>query len=407
MAFRIEKAVVRGEISNDERGLVTGRVWLSGRKEPLVLRLQGNCMRDLAGCRLRFANPSPESDPSLSVLTSRQHGVTGELTASRKVRQPMVPDQEVMSLIEKRQEIPCRLANCLYLEWYSETNGRVLLEATDYQLEVSERQWAMEPEDEEEELLRSQQRFQEYIDTITGEGSPGAEDDEAILAVDPITDLEPADGESEDHGPGDSAPGEPLNEFEWEEELRDADRRAEAYQEAFEKYRDHPERERLIAEALGWEASTDEPEETVEDVEPPVEWIEDDQESERHHPLSQQAMDFALTLQREAEERGLMGDNPELRESPVLALILHIISLGGKLAGALDGWAQGLDPEPGFIIAMLKRAQVPLNEALHAFDCIETSSLTEETKTWLQARKRDLFDLRREILDLMQQLRTT
>ena len=35
----------------------------------------------------------------------------------------------------------------------------------------------------------------------------------------------------------------PLNEFEWEQELRDADRRAEAYQEAFEKYRDHPERE--------------------------------------------------------------------------------------------------------------------------------------------------------------------
>ena len=67
--------------------------------------------------------------------------------------------------------------------------------------------------------------------------------------------------------------------------------------------------------------------------------------------------------------------------------------------------AQGLDPEPGFIIAMLKRAQVPLNEALHAFDCIDASSLTEETRLWLQTRKRDLFELRREIIDLMHELR--
>jgi hypothetical protein len=225
----------------------------------------------------------------------------------------------------------------------------------------------------------------------------------------------------------------PLNEFEWEQELRDADRRAEAYQEAFEKYRDHPEREKMIATALGWHEE-DEPD---PEIEPPMEarlmeealsglepgereasWSQelDDDEVElgeedpfgSHHPLSQRAMDFALALQREAEERGLMADSTENRDqSPVLSLILHIITLGGKLAGALDGWAQGLDPEPGFIIAMLKRAQVPLNEALHAFDCIDAAALNAETRHWLQTRKRDLFELRREIIDLMHHLRSS
>jgi hypothetical protein len=56
---------------------------------------------------------------------------------------------------------------------------------------------------------------------------------------------------------------------------------------------------------------------------------------------------------------------------------------------------------------MLKRAQVPLNEALHAFDCIDAASLNAETRQWLQSRKRDLFDLRRDIIDLMHQLRTS
>jgi hypothetical protein len=350
-------------------------------------------------------------DPSLSVLASEQHGVTGEMTASRKIRRPSVPDQEVFALMEKHQEIPCRLANCLYLEWYSEANARVVIESPDYQLEVSEPQWAMSSEDEEEELLLSHQRFQQYIDAITGEeGDPldSLAEDVAIVPIDSIEEPQGEAGADEEGAVEESTPGEPLDEFEWEEELRDADRRAEAYQEAFEKYRDHPQRERLIAEALGWDDGGDEPEDVPEEaVDESIEWSEEEEAAERHHPLSQQAMDFALTLQREAEERGLMGDNAELRDSPVLALILHIISLGGKLAGALDGWAQGLDPEPGFIIAMLKRAQVPLNEALHAFDCIDTTSLTEETRAWLLARKRDLFELRREIIDLMQQLRAT
>lgn len=460
MAFRIDKAAVRGELSNEERGVVTGRIWLAGRKEPLVLRLRGDCLRDLAGCRVRFTNPRPSPDPSLAVLVPEQNGVAGELTASRKVRQPSVSDQEVLELLEKDQPVPCRIANCLYLEWYSEENGRVVIESADYTVGVSVPAWTMTAEENAEQLDVSQKHFQRFIHAITGDGEDEDEDEdedeeeddalgtgdgeeerdeaglEAELRESAMAGLDPEDlaagrGPEVDEDGFELTEGEPLDEFEWEQELRDADRRAEAYQEAFEKYRDHPEREKMIAAALGWDDEPDD-EETgaatplagplIDDAlaalapndETPVWPGGDDGERgdedpfDSHHPLSQRAMDFALALQREAEERGLMGDTPESRDhSPVLSLILHIITLGGKLAGALDGWAQGLDPEPGFIIAMLKRAQVPLNEALHAFDCIDASSLNAETRQWLHTRKRDLFELRREIIDLMHQLRTS
>lgn len=449
MAFRIEKAAVRGELSNEERGVVTGRIWLTGRKEPLLLRLRGDCLRDLAGCTVHFTNPSPAADPALAVLAPEQNGVAGELTASRKVRQPSVSEQEVLELLEKEQPIPCRIANCLYLEWYSEENGRVVIETTDYAVSVSVPAWTMTPDEEAEQLMASQQHFQRFLHAITGD-DPDAEedaDDEEMLGEADREEAGPDAGRRDgtpsgleagdiaaDLGPEaeedslELTDGAPLDEFEWEQELRDADRRTEAYQEALEKYRDHPEREKMIAAALGWddeEPDEDEPEPAtplLEDAlasfggpEEAPGWPDgddgepgDEDPFGAHHPLSQRAMDFALALQREAEERGLMGEGSEARDhSPVLSLILHIITLGGKLAGALDGWAQGFEPEPGFIIAMLKRAQVPLNEALHAFDCIDASSLNAETRQWLQSRKRDLFELRREIIDLMHQLRTS
>ena len=60
MAWRIDGAVVRGELDNRVRGRVTGRIWFAGRAEPVVLELEGNCWRDLAGRRLEFTNPQPK-----------------------------------------------------------------------------------------------------------------------------------------------------------------------------------------------------------------------------------------------------------------------------------------------------------------------------------------------------------
>lgn len=422
MAIRLEKAIVRGEISNETPGFVSGRIWLLGQAGPLVLNLRGNCLRDIAGCVLTFTNPHPQREPILDILAPVQDGSVGDMTASRKTRLPTVNDDELVRLLEAKQPVPTRLANCLYLEWFSETNGRIVIETCDFELQISGPAWTMSAEEETAQSLESQENFHDYLDGITGMDSADDEEDEHLEDEEEQADDEAFDNEGGKNGPEDDAvpfgesEGEPLNEFEWEQELREADRRAEAYQEAFDRYKDHPERERLIAEAMGWDP--EEVEELGEELTevPGSMQMEDPQmlmenansivgdDEEHHHPLSRRAMNFALNLQREAESRGLL-DPDAVRDSPVLTVIVSIIALGGKLAAALDPMVEGLDPEPGFVIAMLKRAQIPLNEAMHALSSIDMRNLTNDTRSWLTLVRGELFDLRRDILDLMKELR--
>jgi lambda repressor-like predicted transcriptional regulator len=337
------------------------------------------------------------------------------------------------------------VANCLYLEWFSELNGRMVIESTDFDLQITMAEWSMSAAEEALQTRESQTNFHAYLDSITG-GPDNMEDDEDddFAEEEEETDdefngeAESDDSEDEMDEPeegsrllssdilGDSSlievnieaeeEMEPLNEFEWEQELREADRRAEAYQEAFDRYRDHPQRERLIAEAMGWEPEEVEDfredwQDVTESMQPqdPDEMLENagqftDDDEGSHHPLSRRAMDFALRLQRDAKGRGLF-DGDLGRDNPVLSVIVNIIALGGKLAAALDGTMHGFDPEPGFIIAMLKRAQVPLNEAMHALSSIQLTGLPKDTRAWLIAARTELFELRKDILDLMSDLR--
>lgn len=444
MAIRLDKAIIRGEITNETLGHVRGRIWLLGQPDPIELNLHGNCLRDLAGCRLHFENPVPRHDPAVTIVAKNQIGVVGDMTASRKSRIPTVSDEEIMDYVEARLPIPTRVANTLYLEWFSELNGRMVIESTDFKLEVTVPQWSMTAEEDVLQTRESQANFHAYLDSITGGPDAEEEDDDEDEeysedeeeADDDFTSGSDDESDDDDESPetdrlihsdvtGDSSlievnieaeEEEPLNEFEWEQELREADRRAEAYQEAFDRYRDHPHRERLIAEAMGWEP--EEVEEFRDDwqdvteslqAQDPDEMLENagmftEDEEGAHHPLSRRAMDFALRLQRDAKTQGLF-ESDMARENPVLSVIVSIIALGGKLAAALDGTMHGYDPEPGFVIAMLKRSQIPLNEALHALSSIQMTGLPRETRVWLMGARSELFDLRKDIIDLMSDLR--
>lgn len=444
MAIRLDKVIIRGEITNEIQGRVTGRLWLLGKPEPVELNLQGNCLRDIAGCRLLFENPVPRHDSAVTIVATEQNGVVGDMTASRKSRIPTVSDEEILDYVEAKLPIPTRVANCLYLEWFSELNGRMVIESTDFKLEISLPQWSMTVAEDQLQTRESQANFHAYLDSITG-GPDGEEEEEEeeeeYVEEEEETDDDDFTSTAEDGTeegdpdqadrllagavPGDSSlievnieaeDEEPLNEFEWEQELREADRRAEAYQEAFDRYRDHPQRERLIAEAMGWEPEEveefrDDWQDVTESLQAsdPDEMLENagmftEDEEGAHHPLSRRAMDFALRLQRDAKAKGLF-EGDMARENPVLSVIVSIIALGGKLAAALDGTMHGYDPEPGFVIAMLKRSQVPLNEALHALSSIQMTGLPRDTRQWLIAARSELFDLRKDILDLMSDLR--
>lgn len=147
MAWRIAESVVRGEIDNRTPGRVVGQVWLVGRDEPLIFELAGNAWRDIAGHVLRFTNPTAKAlDPGeLDGFAFHQSGVVGDITASRKVKVPECSMDELMKLYEARKPFPWHWSNSLYLEWHSETNGRVLIESADYVLTLDpDGKWSMD-----------------------------------------------------------------------------------------------------------------------------------------------------------------------------------------------------------------------------------------------------------------------
>ena len=150
MAWRFDKCIVRGEIDNTVKGRVTGQIWLLGREEPMTLDLSGDAWPDVAGSKLSFVNPNPEAQPEYDQgLRLHQTGSVGDITASQRVKKLLVPEEEWKKALreERFHEIPWVWANALYLEWFSDYNGRVVIQTTEYEITTSERLWVLD-EDE-------------------------------------------------------------------------------------------------------------------------------------------------------------------------------------------------------------------------------------------------------------------
>src|SRR5436309_14430794 len=206
MAFRIHDSVVRGEIDNRVKGIVRGKIWVEGRAEPVVLELKGNAWPDLAGCLLTFKNPQKRvPHPHLDSLHPIQSGSIGDLTASRKVRVFDVPLEEALEMIRRKEKPPEHMANSLYLEWFSEANGRVVIESSDYELTISAPEWRMTPEDEAQRGKQAAAGMDDFMNKLT----------EAI----------------ETHTRGQKAPEEEWDEYEYEKFMKESDARSCKYLE--------------------------------------------------------------------------------------------------------------------------------------------------------------------------------
>ena len=174
MAWRIQNHVVRGVIDSRTPGRVTGTLWLAGREKPIRLELEGDPLRDLAGCLLTFENPRPEAGEP-DQFADLQDGRVGDMTASRKARVPDVTLEEMGRLSREGQPVPCHLANTLYLEWFSESNGRVVIEAVDWRVTVSPPGWHMTPEQEQQQSERNREAMRDFLEAPSGpaEGEDG------------------------------------------------------------------------------------------------------------------------------------------------------------------------------------------------------------------------------------------
>jgi hypothetical protein len=377
MAWRIEENVIRGEIDNRTAGRVYGKVWLAGRNDPLVLELTGNCHKDLAGCRLTFTNPAPKPDSRIT-LAANQRGAVGDMTAARKVR--VIEDFDYLAM-KRGKKFPEHLANCLYLEWFSEANGRVVIESTAYEISVGEPVWRLAPDEEVRQHEANADAMRSFMERAAGALDPREE-----AAYD----------------------GTPKDEFEWELFLRASDRRTTKLGELMEKYHDHPDRDRVIAREMGWtaiEEMLDAEAEFSEEEEPDnpghagleeSEAVEMDEDPIRH-PLVARLINRSATLMELAGDR---WDN-DLEQ-----MVGGFIAVGPKIAGALGIVRPGrkLDNEfNGLVVAKLKRAIGELSRAINAASRLKErkAELPFSIDEWVT----EMLETRQEILALMNEFR--
>jgi hypothetical protein len=397
MAFRIHDSVVRGEIDNRVRGIVRGKIWLEGRAEPMTLELKGNAHPDLAGCLLTFTNPLKRiAHPHLELLTLLQRGTAGDLTASRKARVLDVPVAEAYTMSKRKEKPPEHFANSLYLEWFSETNGRVVIESTDYELTISPPQWQLTPEENEQRARDVSRGMDEFLQRLTG----------AI----------------ERHQRGQKDFEAPWDEHDYEKFLKASDARTDKYMELLDKYGDSDEAEAKIAKEMGWERElteeeAEEEERRIEEMnraceealhEPPpepephregIDWIRTAKDEVRH-PLQHRCFESAIRFRHQADALGL----EKLADKDLDQFMSEFQTTSVKLGGALTGLAQGRGFHEGsFTVAYLKRALDHLHKAQAGLEAAAPKKLLPVAM--IAEAREELFQIREGILELMDEFR--
>jgi hypothetical protein len=403
MAWRLHEHVLRGTIDNRMRGRVTGEIWLAGVDQPLMLELTGDCAPDLAGCQLSFENPNT-TPMATKPPAPQQRGPAGDITAARKVRVFDVPIEEAIAMSRRGETPPEHTANAMYLEWFSERSGRVVIESADYRLQISEPAWRYT----KEEIAERERR-------IAKEETPFA------IAI-------TQDGETQE-----------WDEVRYEQFLRESDALTERYGRLLEKYGDHPDSERIIAREMGWSwleealdqqdeekeskqekqaedleakidpGKKDESEDDLEDYELPppdplregIDWVRDER-GRILHPIERRAHDALHAL---LDELKAAGRFPEEKDEQLADFVSGFMTLSAKLAGALGGVARGDDFfEPGMVIAWLKRILEILNKTIAAADAISGKPILSAER--FAYYRSELFAIREEVLELLKELRS-
>jgi hypothetical protein len=403
MAWRLHEHVLRGKIDNRTRGRVSGEIWLAGINEPLILELTGDGAPDLAGCELSFENPDP-IPMATKPPAPQQRGPAGDITAARKVRMFDVPIDEAIAMSRRGETPPEHMANAVYLEWFSERSGRVVIESANYRLQISEPAWRYSKEEVAERDRRIAEKETPFAIALT------------------------QDGETQE-----------WDEVRYEQFLRESDALTERYGRLLEKYADHPDSERIIAREMGWswlEEALDQQDEEkesrqesededlevkvdqerkdgsgddIEDYEflPPdpiregIDWVRDER-GHILHPIEKRAHDVSHGL---LDELKATEHFPAEEDEQVAEFVSGFMTLSAKLAGALGGVARGDDFfEPGMVIAWLKRILEILNKTIAAAEAARG-------KDFLPAKRFayyriELFAIREEVLELIKQLRS-
>lgn len=405
MSWRIEDCAIRGEIDCRTKGVVSGKIWLRGHGEPLKLALSGNPLADMAGCLLTFVNPRPQPSrhSNLASLNASQSGVVGDMTASFRIDIFDATFEEVIALARAEKPIPTRQANALHLEWFSEQNGRVVIESPDYQITLSAPPlWRLNDAEDDQQYEANAETFRRYLDRTEASWT-GPDQDSSEPPPDAVYD-----------------------EFKWEKMLKESDAKSDRLCEVMQKYEGHPDSERLVARDMKWhwvqdeldaeerglyedgeESVVNDPFDTIDDLDElqpnplteGLDWVRDD-DGDIQHPLCARCHKLGMRMWRHADEFNLMNDE---KDRSVCDMVMNAQICAAKLAGALNDLAYDFDPDPGLVVASLKRALNYLHLALNASEIVKAGGKIESPQ--VEQWRVELFAIREEIIRLMNEHR--
>jgi hypothetical protein len=369
MSWKLNSSVVRGEIDNRIKNTVFLRFVLVGQQEFHELRLEGNCRPDLAGALTTFENPAPSLGDEETDLEFEQTGIAGTMTVLWPKRFVAVPAQGETETHGRRTTPAPPRAKALYLEWHSAGNGRVIIESNAYQVTVSDRAWRMTKK--EAEL-----RYEVNRNMM-----------EAWSLGSPFSDEEDDEKEDVPYERTWIQQGTARDEFGWEKMLQKEDNEEKLALEREKLYACLPlnERQRMHDR---WSARFD--------IEAYLEKKENEEVFGAHR-LYRESLNLFLNLCGAPARDGRLPGRNTLR----MQLAWH--RLNTQLADALNGFDSSQPPQPGFVVAQLKRGLKSCNQVLAHLE------RTRNERSLPSFRRRqyrdDLFGLREAILRLMNEYR--
>jgi hypothetical protein len=264
-------------------------------------------------------------------------------------------------------------SNSLYLEWFSNFNGRVVVELVDPEIRVSEPAWSFNADEK-----RQRQRLAEE----------GAGFVHMIRADELSSDTEKPD------------------EFLSEQALQRFDEYVLRFEELWEKYEGGPDRDQKIADELGCTLVHDEGDDaevidegSMEGSELKTSAAEYPEPLWRSDPLIVRAKDLCVAVSECGKAaKPDFSDSSRLEELQ-LSLVQGMVKLGEALHGVIEG-NEMRDPE--LLVVLLKRSLHKYHFALETLEGMDRGSVSAATlETW----RVEILGIRQEIFDAMSRFR--
>ncbi len=156
MLATIAPLIAGGVIDNTTRGKTTLHLRCVDGGEPVEYELEGNCRRDIAGCRVEFTNlgavDSLGNEPDI-LRDMRRPGLCmtmGDITLSRRSRDR-----------DNRKS----LHNELYIEFFSGGSARFLIQCSHFSFNISLPQWEASREEDDAQHFFNMEAFRRHIIT--------------------------------------------------------------------------------------------------------------------------------------------------------------------------------------------------------------------------------------------------